>query len=482
MKYLNIKYLLLGLFCLNLASYAKRPNVVLITIDDLNDWASCMGAYPDARTPNIDRLADSGLLFMNAYCTTAQCGPSRTAMLTGLDANTTGLYRNEDYWKVRFPGLQSMPMLFGKAGYAVYGTGKVFHGNTQKQIQEYCFEKDWDEYFVPNDSPTPRINNQPVHPMEDVKPWIDWGGIDTDDSEMFDYNVASYAISKLEANHGDQPFFLAVGFHKPHAEWFVPQKYFDARPLEEITLPLYKANDLEDLPTGAFKLTPNDPIFQRLNEKGWLNGAIQGYLASVDFMDVQVGRVLDAIEENGHTEDTIVIIWSDHGFHLGEKEHWMKHRLWERSTNTLLMMRVPGKTTAKSVHASPVSSLDIFPTLADLCDLPKRKYRWDGYSLSELLTNPDWKRPKPVLTTQATHNYAVRSERYRYILYEDGGEELYDHLTDPNEWNNLAHDSNYDTIKTELSLHIPDHKIKAPRYQKEFNKRAKELQNLTLLK
>jgi arylsulfatase A-like enzyme len=284
---------------------------------------------------------------------------------------------------------------------------------------------------------------------------------------MLDGINAKWIITELKKPQ-EKPFFLAYGLTKPHLTWSVPQKYFDLHPLEGIKLPPTKKGDLDDLPAFGKKLArevydpsgerdfavkPNGDHANVIVNNQWLK-AVQAYLATISFADAQIGRVLDALDRSGHADNTIIVLWGDHGWHLGEKNHWRKHALWDVSTRTPLIFSAPQGVAKDKLCQRPVSLIDIYPTLIDLCELPKRR-GLDGQSLKSLLENPERKWDRPVVITYGLNNHAVQTERWRYIRYRDGGQELYDHERDPNEWTNLASIPKYSSVKTELANSLP---------------------------
>ncbi len=409
------------------AKPASRPNVLLIGVDDLNDWVGVLGGHPQASTPNIDRLAARGTLFANAHCQAPVCAPSRASLATGRLPSTTGMY-------FLTPALAAEPSLrdtrtltrrFAEEGYTTMGVGKIHHGNEKPFFGEYGGD-------MGGFGPLP--DEKLVYPLE-PRLW-DWGPHPATDSEMPDSRVAGWAIDKLQQAH-DEPFFLAVGFWRPHVPMYAPAHWFERIPLDDVQLPAVLDTDRLDLPDYAKRLTIGHPAPRHewfLENDQWRQ-AIQAYLATSSFVDACVGLVLDALESGPHADDTIVVLFSDHGFHLGEKQRWAKRSLWERSTHVPLIVSAPGFEPGRSNQ--PVGLVDIYPTLLELCGLNPEP-GLDGHSMAPLITDPDranW--PHAAVTTFGPGNHAVRDERWRYIRYADGSEELYDHATDPAEWHNL---------------------------------------------
>ena len=438
---------------------AERPNVLFIAIDDLNDWIGCLAGHPQAKTPNLDRLAASGILFTNAHCDAPACNPSRTAVFTGISPHRSGLYRNGQKMREALPDAELLPKTFSKAGYWSSGSGKMLH--------YFIDAQSWDEYFPPKETenPFPDTMGPPKRPVSLPRggPWqyyeTDWGPIDATDEEYGgDYSVAEWVSERLSKNQ-DKPFFLACGINRPHEPWFVPKKYFDAFPLNKIQLPPgYRADDLDDLSPAAKNLARNRYFPHIRAHKQWKQG-IQGYLASIYFADAMLGRVLEALEKGPHADNTIVALWSDHGWHLGEKEHWQKFTTWRVCSRVPLMLRVPkgvpGLTggTRPGECSRPVNLRSLAPTLLELCGLPPRKVH-DGPSLVPLLANPKAEWPHVALThLHHPGSFGLSAEGWRYLRYKDGPEELYDVSNDPHEWSNLASvEQHGDTLKRLRSL------------------------------
>ncbi len=438
------------------------PNVLFISVDDWNDMTGCLG-NPVVQTPNLDRLSEMGMLFTNAHCSAPVCNPSRASLMTGLLPSTTGVYNNGQPIFASFPELVSIPRHFKNNEYLVEGGGKTYH----EQIG-FNNPGDWDFYFLWDEAnrengwwghysypPAPQPDVRPVGPLaESTVRNFEWAALDVPDTWMPDHKVASWARYFLSRKH-DRPFFLATGIFKPHIPWFVPGEYFDLYDLESIKRPPYKEDDLEDLPKpGKERALDSRSGHDLVVELDLWEEAIRAYYASISHSDRQLGRILDGLMNSEYPDNTIIILWSDHGYHLGEKDHWHKNTLWERSTRVPLIVVAPGITTPGSICNKPVSLLDLYPTLIELCGLPARP-ELDGHSIVPLLRNPEAEWEHAAITTHGKNNHAIRTEQFRYIRYENGSEELYDHSTDPNEWTNLADIDEYKEIKSDLSKRLP---------------------------
>jgi arylsulfatase A-like enzyme len=428
----------------------NRPNVLFIAIDDLNDWIGRLGGHPQARTPNLDRLASRGVLFTRAYCAAPLCNPSRAALMTGVRPSTSGVYTNSQPFR-RSPVLKdavTLPQHLRAHGYRSIGTGKIYHGG-------FPDPQSWDEYWpsqTQNKPPDPAPPQRPANGIPDTAQF-DWAALKNPDSDMGDYKVVDWAAGQLRRKH-DKPFFLACGIFRPHLPWYVPQKYFDLFPLGSIQLPTVKNDDLDDVPPIGRRFARPEGDHKKVLQHDQWRKAVQAYLASITFADAQVGRLLDAFDASPYARNTAIVLWSDHGWHLGEKLHWRKFTLWEEATRNVLMMVAPGVTRAGARCDRTVSLLDIYPTLVDVCGLPGRPVL-EGASLLPLLRRPDAPWDRPAVTTYFRNNHSVRSERWRYIRYSDGGEELYDHQNDPLEWTNLASKPEHQAVKTELARWLP---------------------------
>ena len=430
------------------AQSADKPNVLLIAIDDLNDWVDCLDGHPQASTPHIDALAARGTLFTNAHCQAPICNPSRTSVMLGLRPSTTGIYLNSPWFRTtkRNRDRVTMSQYFGQQGYKTLTTGKIYHGS----------KVDPDSFEIVGPRPGQRLKiDERIVQIKDTRSGLwDYGPQQYAEDKFGDFVTASWAIKQLQAKH-DTPFFLAVGLYRPHVPWYAPQRFFDDRPLNEVELPKVKEDDRADLPQAAIDLTNNPtppPHDWFVKQKQWAP-AIQAFLASSSFTDAQVGRIVAALDESPHADNTIVILFSDHGFHLGEKQRWAKQSLWERSTRVPFIVCTPGDAKPQKC-SRPVELLNIFPTLTELCGL-KTPADLEGVSLVPLLDKADAEWERPAISTYHADNHAVRSERWRYIRYADGSEELYDHDADPREWKNLAGESQYADVIAEHARWLP---------------------------
>ena len=424
---------------LNSAIGADRPNVLFIAIDDLNHWVGHLGRNSQTRTPNIDRFASSGVTFTKAYCTAPACNPSRASLMSGQRPSTTGCYLNEQNWR---PGISEDKLLnshFFKAGYRVYGAGKIYHGAGDRG-------GDWTDYSPGHARPNSGDKTDGVGGLK-------FGKLDIGDEDMPDYRVVSYGLRKLN-EQSDQPFFLAIGLAKPHLPFAVPKKWFDQFPLDSIQLPPHRDNDLNDVPPAGAKMANAKGDHARVLKSGRWKEILQAYLASIAFCDSQVGRLLDGLEASPYRDNTVVVLWSDHGWSLGEKSHWRKFALWEEPTRTVFAWRVPGVTQPGGTCARAVDFTCIYPTLCELTGQPLPSHL-EGRSVVPLLRSPKAAWDFPAITTHGYKNHAVRSDGWRYIRYANGDEELYDNEHDPLEYINLAKQAEYAERKTELAKWLP---------------------------
>jgi len=439
----------------------SKPNVLFIAIDDLNDWIEPLGGHPQAKTPNLNRLAKRGVVFTSAYCAAPACLPSRAALMSGKAPYESGIYANAQIWRDVLPDAVTIPQYFTANGYFSAGAGKIFH-NDQPDPQS------WEDYFPskgkhfpPYIYPDKRPQNMPYSKGMYVE--FDWWAHDKPDEETGDYKSVRWISRQLNKKH-TKPFFLACGLYRPHLPWFVPKKYFEMFPLGDIQLPKVLENDWDDLPARARKLAGGSKKVYHDNvvkHDKWKE-AVRAYLASIAYADAMLGRLLDALDSSRYADNTIVVLWSDHGWQLGEKSHWRKFALWENIAKCNLMFAVPNGTRGLSQGAPggkkcsrPVSLQDIYPTLIQLCDLPKRN-DVAGHSLVPLLKDPkaEWEHAA-ITCLHVWGEMAVSTEKYRYIRYGDGGEELYDLTKDAEEWNNVANEAWYAAMKKKLRDMLP---------------------------
>jgi len=446
----------------------EHPNVLFISLDDMNDWVEPLAGHPQALTPQLDRFAQTGVNFTRNYAPSPGCNPSRSALLTGLHPVSSGMYSNYQDWR-NVPQLQQVRTIgqhFRESGYYTAGAGKIFHYGQVDTLG-------WDAYYPSITNPMPQEflpDERPVNmaPFKYMYNMFDWAPLDLTDEETADYQTVSYISDQLQQEH-DKPFFLAAGIYRPHVPWYVPQEYFDRFPLEDIQKPAILENDLEDLGPVAKELIERGGNYhEHVVEAGQWEAAIQGYLASIAYADAMLGHLLDALEASPYADNTIVVIWSDHGWQLGEKQHWRKFALWENVIRTVFMMRVPEgvaalpEGSASGVATGNLTSLmDIYPTLAALCNLTPRD-RYDGESLVDMLADPLEPVSRPILTTYDWGSYSIRYENWHFIRYLDGSEELYDLETDPEEWYNRSREAGLADTKAMLAAFIPEDPIDLP--------------------
>ncbi|HEY6170479.1 MAG TPA: sulfatase [Verrucomicrobiae bacterium] len=438
--------LLVAVQCTHAAD-TKKPNVLFIAIDDLRDWVGYLGHNPQTKTPNIDRLAKMGTAFTRSYCAAPVCNPSRAALMSGLRPFTSGVYNNNNDWRTAISEDLPLTTTFRKGGYFVCGAGKIYH-------ESYKRRSEWDDYLE-NEGGGKAEAKLSKNAKGDGVGGIKFAPLDCADSALPDYKITDYGIAQLQKKH-DKPFFLAVGLHKPHMPWNVPQKYYDMFPADKIVLPPYLEKDLEDIPPSGVKMAKPEGDHKNILDSGRWKEAVQGYLAAIAYTDMNIGRLLDAFDKSAYRDNTIICFWCDHGWHLGEKQHWRKFALWEEATRAPLLWVVPGLTKPGSVCERTVDFMTIYPTLTDLCGIPTPKHV-EGTSIRPLLADPKAKWDKPGMTTYQFKNHAVRTEGWRLIRYANGEEEFYNEQTDPNEWTNLAKDPKYAGTKAELAKLLPDH-------------------------
>jgi arylsulfatase A-like enzyme len=435
------------------AAAPAKPNVLFIAIDDQNDWVGPLAGHPLVKTPHLDRLAARGTTLFNAHCQSPLCNPSRTSLMLSLRPTTTGIYglapwfRTLDAWKDRV----SLPQHFKANGYRTLTTGKIYHGpagGPQSRGQEF-------DLWGPGGGIGAKPEKRLIPETPGKHPAMDWGVFPHNDKDKGDYQVASWAVEQLQAAPQDQPFFLAVGFFLPHVPCFITQKWYDLYPGDDSILPPIRADDRNDTPRFSWYTHWDlpEPRLKWVQENHQWQNLVRSYLASTSFIDAQVGRVLAALDTAGLADNTVVVLWSDHGFHLGEKSITGKNTLWERSTRVPLIFAGPG--VAKGARSmQPAELLDIYPTLAELCGLPARS-DLEGISLVPQLQNANATRSRPAITSHNQGNHGIRTERWRYIRYADGTEELYDISQDPNEWTNLASDARFSSVLAEHRRWLP---------------------------
>lgn len=416
-----------ALCLLSPADAGERMNVLLLVVDDLNTWLLGDSSRYAGKViaPNIRVFAKSSIVFNHAYTASPYCSPSRTAFLSGVSPWHSGVYDNAVDTKSsdRLNQATSLPHLFKRAGYSTASYGKIAHGWKLKGA--------WDEEIPHRRDPVPPT--APLSPAGQGE--HDWGPTHLDESEMRDTLYADRAIARLGQEH-TKPFFIACGLFHPHMPWYVPQKYFDLFPLGDVVLPDRMENDLADLPSLARRVLTKRRIFERTRETGQYRHAVQGYLATTAYADAQVGRVLNALDASPHRDNTVVILISDHGFHLGEKDHWQKATLWEEATHSIMMIRMPGHPNNGLPCDRCVSLQDIYPTLVEVCRLPEPD-DVDGRSLVPLLDDPNAEWKSTSISALYERFVTIRTERFRYIRYAEDQEELYDMIEDPHQWTNL---------------------------------------------
>ncbi|MBL9194928.1 MAG: sulfatase [Opitutaceae bacterium] len=443
------------------SAFAAKPNILFIAIDDQNDWIGHLGGHPLAKTPHLDQLAARGTTFLNAHCNSPLCNPSRTSLMLGLRPTTTGIYglapwfRTLPQWKDRV----SLPQHFALHGYRTAATGKIYHlgtgGGGRAPTQGTPeFQQTAPLGGVGTKPPQKLI---PATPMGN-HPLMDWGvwPLDNDDTGKGDYQVASWTIEQIKQAPKDRPFFISAGFFLPHVPMYATQKWFDLYPDDDSVLPKTDENDRADTPRFSWYLHWKlpEPRLKWIKENNQWRNLVRSYLASTSFVDAQIGRLLAALQEAGVAENTIVVVWGDHGWHLGEKGITGKNTLWDDGTRVPLIISGPGVKHGQRC-TQPAELLDLYPTLIDLAGVPARN-DLEGLSLLPQLQNAATKRERPAITSHNQGNHGIRSERWRYIHYADGSEELYDMAKDPNEWTNLAGQPAYAAV-------IADHKKWLPK-------------------
>ncbi|EMI41327.1 sulfatase [Rhodopirellula sp. SWK7] len=437
-----------------------RPNILMLCIDDMNDWCGFLGGHPQAQTPHMDKLAAKGVNFTNAHCSAPGCSPSRNALLLGVEPHKSGLY---PFYKLKSVDrtvtdrYTNLPRFFKENGYTTCGVTKVFH-NPDNTYQE---NETWDDYASYGDVKIKGAMGKGFMADEEdrkkrylrVCPGVN------PPNDFVDYRTASHAVRFLEKSHG-QPFFLAVGFIRPHIEFITPEANYDRFPAS-ISSPPILENDLDDVPPVGQSMA-RQSVVESFEEHECWDEIRRGYLSCISFTDDNVGRVMDALEKSPYLKNTIVVLWSDHGFHLGEKRSYTKFSLWEESTRVPFIIWDPrGQSGNGSACSEPVGLINVYRTLCELTGLEPPEYV-DGMSLVPWLEDPTKPMEKPAMTTWGRGNYTLRTKNWRYTRYFDGTEELYDHRKDPQEWTNLASNPEYAEMKRDLARKwLP--KTEAPR-------------------
>ena len=451
------------------ASKPTAPNVILFATDDLNDWVGPMNSPIRAKTPNMDRLAARGVTFQNAQASGTFCAPARTALFTGRHPSTTGCYTTQVYFRDH-PELRPMQVALQQGGYETFGTGKLFH-----HPAGYVDLRGWTEFHTrtaaqreagwPVDSwrqgaplPTPMPYSRFTREMraETDRTFMEYAPLSNEvEKDMADTQQTDWVVGVIQRAHA-QPFFVGLGLYAPHFPNYAPQKYFDFYPLDEIKLPPIKDDDTDDLPPAVktFYDHRKATIHDKLNEMGLMKEVLRAYLASISYADAMLGRVLDALDASAARDNTIVIFWSDQGYHHGEKGQWGKHTLWERTANIPFIWAGPGIARGANVNAT-VSAIDLFPTLVERCGLSPDA-GLEGQSLATTLREPALAKDRNVLLCEIVPGgYAIANSQWRFIHYAAGGEELYDVVKDPNEWDNLASQEKYRPVMDELRQSAP---------------------------
>ncbi|MSU47915.1 MAG: sulfatase [Opitutus sp.] len=470
----------------------RPPNVLFIAVDDLNDWIGPLRGHPQVKTPNIDRLAQRGVVFANAHCAAPLCNPSRAAVFSGHQPFETGVLANDEKAiRTARPDLVLIPQHFQQAGYRTYGSGKLLHQKGRGLCEEEFYpEQRWSPFtpeatsYTAAELPSKGTENPrhrtvlkgrpvtlPLNRMPSDRAAassngesFDWGPLEVDDADMGDGQIADWAVTQIRQQPAKptQPWFLAVGFYRPHIPLFAPKKYFDLYAEIDIQLPVVKPDDLDDL-SATGRAWARDAVtagsHAAVVKYGQWKAAVTAYLACVSFVDAQVGKLLDALDASSAADNTVIVFWGDHGWHLGEKEHWGKWTGWQRATRVPFIV-APAKSgpTANFPRgvtcAAPVGLIDLYPTLIDLCGIAGRP-GLAGQSLAPMLKNPATASDRHILTCFDAGNYSLTGPRWHYIRYADGNEELYDSPNDPHEWTNLAGRPEVRGVQQEMAGKLP---------------------------
>ena len=446
-----------------LASLAQRKNplnVLLIAVDDLNNRIGCYGD-PIVKTPNIDRLAHRGVRFDHAYCNYPLCNPTRTSLLSGKRPETTRIYNNNTPPRTYLGDVVFLPEYFKAHGYFTARVGKIAHGRYEQYVKWDISES---RAGVPltarGGNPRDEDNTAAGNPEGGAK--LSWTPTNRPDEKEPD-GATARRIAQILTGHKDQPFFIGCGFHKPHLPWVAPRKYFDMYRLDQIQLPKTPPNDRDDIPPIALTHTKGDE--QMTDEER--RKAILAYHAATTFMDAQLGVVLDTVDRLKLWDNTVVLLFGDHGWHLYDHlQLWRKMTVFEQAAHAPLIVHAPGR---KQDTACPrlVEYVDIYPTLTELCGLPQAP-GMEGSSFVPLLANPQrpWKKAAYTMVARKKNSFgrSVRTERYRYTEWDDGksGVELYDHEVDVNEWTNLAGNAKAASVQKEMQQLLRAQKSNLP--------------------
>jgi len=434
------------------AKPASKPNVLFIVIDDLNDYVSILANYPGVKTPNLDKFARSSMTFTHAYCAAPICNPSRTAFISGIAPYRSGIYGNNQRMTASKLVVDSvlLPEQFKRAGYYTMWNGKFFHSEPGPQRRQQM----WDDTEGGKGTYGPPAKHETIPSTIHHPPMFSYEAWDGPDTDFPDYQHMLINEKRLGKKY-EKPFFMVYGIYRPHNPWTAPKRFFDMHPLDTLVMPNVPTNVLDDLPPLGKEYARYPVNFQQLKDAGQWKPVVQSYLACISFMDYNLGRVLDALDHGPNSSNTIVCLVADNGFHMGEKEHFAKYALWEKTTHILCSWRVPGITAPGSVCDATVNLLDLYPTFNELCALPPVSQQLDGKSLVPLLKNPKTEWNRPAVTTYQQNDHAIRDDRWRYIRYHDGSEELYDDLNDPNEWTNVVSKAANVEVKTRLAQWLP---------------------------
>ncbi|MGJ8642130.1 MAG: sulfatase [Luteolibacter sp.] len=454
-----LKKILFGAALLSTVSHAaeKPMNVLMIAVDDLNDWVGFLGGHPQAKTPNLDRLAAQGMVFENAECAAPVCNSSRAALMSGIAPYVSGVYGNTGEMR-KSPALKDavmLPRYFSNHGYTSMVRGKIFHNaGDDRQSWDILSNHKKDKLSVPKDQLTD------MTPFKDLKidnglafrqkPQIAWKGTMQPKELTQDYQNAMWAAQWLTDSAKQKtpiPFFLACGIFRPHLPWTVPAEYYARFDLDSIELPPINDDDFSDLGKGGSTPEYADAIKRNLRKE-----VVWAYLANIAYADDCIGVILDALEKSHYKDNTVVVLWGDHGWHVGEKLRYKKNTLWEEAARMPFIVKAPGMAPGRSTR--PVSLIDIYPTLIELAGIPK-KQGLNGRSFVPLIKDPTTEWNYPAITSAGAGNHSLRTERWRYIVRSEGSEELYDHDKDPNEWVNLASNPEYNEVKEQLRKSVP---------------------------